>query len=761
MPPDRQPYGYPPPRNRIRRSRRVMPKLALRFAAVLALTALMFAGAFTLMNGPVLAQDSQTPAQDDPQDPPQDPQDDGTEESDDGTEESDDGTEESDDGTEESDDGTEEADDGTEEAEEQLETVFLWDEEFVVETDCPDRASSVRCTYETRYFAFDTPYEYYEFLTERTDWLHSRIDPLAPEADYLYWQNYRHSLEEWPEDTLQTGDAPTSANISKVDVLVPLACPDSIASCDFIVRRFDFEKGINQAIYFMEDRDDWIWDRMIRNNNVSYHFWRNYRSSPPPVPPYLANSEWTVETACDDGIGVDDACDTETFYFHFHTEVQYFSFLTQRADWQQSRFNTSDDDDSTHPNAQDPWLYWQSFDYRENADDDPAMDDQVANVMSLDDVALLMDVGCNADLSDCTAEPYYFDFTNNLAAVDFALERIAWLGARFSADSTADEDWWRIADYTIGAGEPNVIQNLRLYVEQGCSGSGANMRCNTDLFYFHFATESDYLHFLKELGDARMAQYDPNSSIAEDESVRHQFWTEFDAQGSHPRPLNEAAEDPVRGDFDISAVQLVVPANCDDNLKGCEGQLREFTFANNQAAINLLQERIDWFTGVLNDDDTVDPNYWSDERSWEQRPAELQGLRINNIPWCYDAAGQQVCSEITRYFWHVDWRDRAAFQRAHQAYQDGADTATWDFWMDYDWGYTADAIVNQNLLQNQRIQVPVACTGPFSCLHGVKFMNFTDWQQKGAFQALHESLKNDGNQSTFYWAAYDWSDTPH
>ena len=738
---------HPPPDERPRYRKAIMPHLLFRLTAAFAVTALLLASALTLMSGPVLAQDPPDDQQQAQQ--PADPQDDGTEESTDDSE----------------------VIDGNDQAP-VSEDVFLLNEEFVVETYCPNGIAHPNlCDVETRYFVFDTMEEYYLFLQERTTWRHYRFDQNLPAADINYWRFFRHSREEWPSYTVQDGNAPTTVNLTDVPAFVPVTCQANVFACSLEERRFTFFKGVQQGYYFFEDLDEWIDARTESNTAVSHTFWRDkgYEYTLPPTPPYLANQEITVDTACDDGTDRDAACTAETRYFHFHTEAQYFDFLHQRGDWLMSRFapslevslsvdDGSDDDDASDDEA-GAWLYWQAFDHRTEMEDDPIRDEAVSDTLSLEDVAIDVDTDCGSEAGHCVPVTYYFDFADNQAAIDFQLDRLAWLESELSGDDSVDADWWLTADYTTAPGEPAARQNVLITVDQRCSGIDARMICDSDAYYFNFATESDYLHFLKELGDNRMAQYDPNSSIASDDGIGHQFWRAFDPSPL-ARPWNTPAGDAVRGDFDLSAVQIVVPVDCVDNIKGCDGQLREFTFANSLTAANLLSARVDWLHGVLQQDDTADPNFWINYRSWEQNPPELQGLRLNNIPWCYDAAGEQICTEITRYFWHVDWRDRGDFQREHQAWQSGAST-DWSFWMDYDWGYDATAIVNQDLLQNQRISVPVACTGPYSCVHAVKFINFTDWQQKGEFQALHEAQQNDGTQTTFYWLQFDTSDAPH
>ena len=164
---------------------------------------------------------------------------------------------------------------------------------------------------------------------------------------------------------------------------------------------------------------------------------------------------------------------------------------------------------------------------------------------------------------------------------------------------------------------------------------------------------------------------------------------------------------------------------------------------------------------VLDDDAAAgDPDFWTSYRSWEQNPPELQGLAINQIPWCYHESGVNYCVTITRHFWFVDWRERGEFQREHRDYRDGT-TSDWQWWFKYRWGYDSDTIIEWDGAQNQRIRVPVACTGAYSCVHGFKFFNFADWAEKQEFQALHNTLQNDGTQTPFYRASYDWSDSPH
>ena len=712
--------------------------LLLRLTALFALTALLLAGAFALI-GTTAAQESSDSSQDGEQ-----------------VEQEDSDDSEESDGSEDSDDSTEEE----EEAEAEPGPAWKINHEAHVETSCSARDASVACTLQNRYFAFDTQYEYYEFLLERTNWQHSRYDLDAPEASMSYWQDYRSSTTEWEDGTLVDADRdpPTTAELSVVSLRVPTDCNENVFDCGYAGYEFTFD-DINDAITFMEEREDWIYAVGQDDTSVSGTWWFSYSSNaplPPATPPYLANQLYTVETECPDGRRYNRSCTTEDRYFHFHTEADYFNFLKQRGDWQMRRFNRDRDAEDAVTVDLD---YYQDFTSNPGEDPRPELDESVSAELNLVDVKISVNSTCNGDRSHCSQLLRFFDFEDNEDAIAFANERLDWLDDRFNAVRSASPHWWKDYAWTPKRGAVPYKQNFRIHVHRSCRTSwlSGQTSCRGGFYYFNFATQTDYLYFLRKWGDYWMYRYDDDAP-----RVSTTFWKSF-KNDDERLPENTPAGDPVKDSIDIDALRVWVPNNCRiSNIQGCNAEQREFSFRNQGQAIDFMEERKAWHTAAVSDDSGPSPNWWKDYRNWVWKPSVLQGLRINSIPWCQQESGQQVCYEVTRYFWYNTWRVRGEFQRAHEAWQDG--TATdWEFWMDYDWNFEdkRSGIVTWNDGQNHAYNVPVGCTGPYTCIHDQRYFNFSTSAEKTGFDELHAEQQNDGTKGTFYWLSYRFWDTPH
>ena len=685
-----------------------MPKLIFRLAALLALTALLLAGAATLLSSSAAAQgDSDESSSNVQQNAPQDD-------------------------------------------DQPASPAFTVNHEAEVETGCAGRNSGAPCESETRYFVFDTPEDYFQFLSERTAWLHSRIDPDASEADLLYWQAYRSDTAQWPLGTLAAGGDPPNVAVTGLSVRIPEGCTHNIFSCRFADYSFNF-LDVNQAIVFLEEREAWLDAYAQGDTSVSATWWQNY---PRIAPPFLANQAFTVETACDDGRNYRQDCDTETRYFNFHTEAQYFSFLKQRGDWQMRRFDA--DRDAAAAVTVD-YDYYHDFESSHVPFETFALDATVSDTMTLEDVPVSVNSVCNSDRSHCSQLIRYFDFVANEHAVLFAQDRLRWLEGRFNADANAETHWWKQFDWTTAPGEPAALENVRWAVDRRCTHTS----CRSDEYYFNFANYNDYLFFLKKQSDWRTFLYDRFAR----QSPNPDHWKAY-AYSEDKFPENTPTEVVREKQVNFSEMRTWVPTDCTSgsghklhDLYSCDMQERTFTFNDTEHAVEYMLGRLAWNYAVMDEDASADPTWWETYRSWEWMPAELQGLAVNNIPWCYTVNGHQYCTTITRYFWHDDWRDRGAFQREHQAYRDGTST-DWDFWMDYTWDYDDEDRSDWFEGQNERVSVPLACTGPYSCVHGIRYFHFFSAEERENFYEVHEELQNNGNWLIPYWAFFKSREHP-
>ena len=628
-----------------------------------------------------------------------------------------------------------------------------------IETSCDRSSGTIDCSYDTKYFVFDTKAEFVFFLQRRSDFRQSLLIGDTGPYDHYYWHSFRQRDSEWPADTQVSDRSFPGFEGGSFTWPVPTACTDNIHQCLYHLRRFTFTAN-DETVTFLQDRLRWLQALEDGDESVAADWWEDYTSidppasAPAPTPPFLANQVFTVELACPDGRSYEETCTTGARYFNFHTEAEHLDFLLQRGDWHMSRF-----DGDTH--APSPATvdrdYWKSFTNSAVRFNHPALDSTVSADLNREDVAASVNAGCSADLSHCTQLTRYFDFADNDEAVDFAQQRLAWLEDRFAADTSASNDWWREFYWTTAAGDRPYLQNQQFELPYSCiiDWDIGTVACDANSRYFNFAAPADYGYFLKKQGDFYSFFIDRHSGLA------HQWhtWSNWD-HSVEPHPENQPS-DPVKTDWDFENIRVYVPIECASNISDCTLQERVFHFNSDQQMVDFFEARHAWLaTYHAQDEDGASHDWWESYRSWEWQPDVLQGLRINNIPWCQREDGEQACYEVTRYFWHDDWRERGEFQRAHEAWQDG--TATdWKFWMDYDWGFDSDGTSTWNDGQNVTYNVPVACTGPYSCVHDRRYINFDTPRQKRVFEVAHSQRQNDGTQPTFYWLSYRYGETPH
>ena len=625
-------------------------------------------------------------------------------------------------------------------------TPYLVNYETTVDTSCEGRAYTNPCETADKFFVFDTAAEYYDFLRLRTEWWGYRLNEDLPSGTATFWSDFRHSDEAWPTSTAAVGDAPASISLEDNRFVIYRGCyfggsPNKV--CSYGERLFDFADE-DEAIDFVEARAEWYQNYLFGDRSVSWEYWESYdnHSRPASENPYMRNSPWSVPVACPDDTPSTE-CTFEMRNFQLHTKAQYAAFLKQLGDVRVRLNDVSANDVA--------WDFWKAYP-NSTVFFSPLgfRDTTVSSDMELDDVGVQVYTECLPWFLWCNIVTRFFDFTDKSEAVDFFEERVDWISDLHSGDTSIDEDWWMDYTYTLTPGVPALMENKVHTVETACDGRAWSNDCDTEKRYFLFNNKAERIQFLQDRGDWWL--YRSNADAA---PAGRDYWEAYSST-STPRIEGISRDPNVSAEVDLTDVPVQVYDGC-DSADGCSVTTVKFNFTDKNEVLDFMQARLEWLKDIR-DGETADHDWWE---AYDHLPPVLQGLRINSIPWCYSDGGEQVCEEITRYFWHRDWQDRGAFQQAHLAWQDGS-SDDWDFWIDYDWGYDRETIVTWKGAQNQRISVQVLCPKPFLCYEETYFFNFADWDEKVDFQSQRDQAGNSGTLwSTEYWKSFDWSETPH